>query len=253
MPTSQNNDTTLDSENNGGSTPGVQDAEISTLSVQDPVVAVETQLATAQGTVGYEWHLDSISLDETIWAEFDGAGVHVGIYDSGVDTKHPELRDNYDASLEVQINGVTYGGAPSDADDNHGTAVAGLIGARNGNGGTTGVAPKSSLTGVNLNTTPLIEAVYQMAKFDVTNNSWGIKGPDFAETKNVNIVGSLEQLILRGYAQAVDNGRDGLGTVIVQSAGNDDLDANGDSLSASRFTVTVAATNRDGFAADFSN
>ena len=60
--------------------------------------------------------MDSISLDQTIWDEFDGTGVHVGIYDLGVDTRHPELWANYDASLEVKINGVTYSGAPNGAD-----------------------------------------------------------------------------------------------------------------------------------------
>ena len=38
-----------------------------------------------------------------------------------------------------------------------------------------------------------------------------------------------------------------------RSAGNENLDANGDSLSASRFTITVAAATRDGFASYYSN
>ncbi len=215
-------------------------------------------------SVGYQWHLDSISLDETIWDEFDGAGVHVGIYDLGVDTRHPELWANYDASLEVKINGVTYSGAPSDATDNHGTAVAGLIGASDGNGGTTGVAPNSSLTSVNIFDTtskicvnsadqsPFIQAVHQMANFDITNNSWGAE-PKFGDSQNVNISSSQRRAIVNEYDYSVDNGRDGLGTVIVQVAGNENLDANGDSLSASRFTITVAAATRDGFASYYSN
>ena len=224
MLASQNNDITLNSEDNGGG---------------DNIGLLPDAPAQAQGSVGYEWHLDSIHLDQTIWDEFDGTGVHVGIYDYGVDTRHPELWANYDASREVKINGVTYSGAPNGADQNHGTAVAGLIGASDGNGGTTGVAPNSSLTSVNIfdttsgiyvnsvDRTAFLQAVHQMANFDITNNSWGA-APKFGDGQNVNISSSHRRAVINEYDYSVDNGRHGLGTVIVQSAGNDNLDANGD-------------------------
>ena len=257
MLTSQNTDTTLNSGNNGGG----------------DTIGLPQAPAQAQGTVGYEWHLDSIHLDQTIWDEFDGTGVHVGIYDDGVDTMHPELWDNYDASREVKINGVTYSGAANGVDQNHGTAVAGLIGAVDGNGGTTGVAPGSSLTSVNIfdtnskiyidapDRTAFLQAVHQMANFDITNNSWGAAAK-FEDDQNVNISSSHRRAIINEYDYAVVNGRNFLGTVIIQSAGNGylddngvrrDVDSNGDSLNASRFTVTVAAAERDGFASYYSN
>jgi subtilisin-like proprotein convertase family protein len=49
------------------------------------------------------------------------------------------------------------------------------------------------------------------------------------------------------------NGRDGLGTIICQAAGNNNLDANGDGLNASRFDITVGALRPDGFDASYSN
>ena len=50
------------------------------------------------------------------------------------------------------------------------------------------------------------------------------------------------------YASA--NGRGGLGTVIVQGVGNDNIDAQYSGLNASRFTITVAGIQEDGFAAE---
>ena len=123
---------------------------------------------------------------------------------------HPELWANYDASREVKINGVTYSGAPNGADQNHGTAVAGLIGAVDGNGGTTGVAPSSSLTSVNIfdttskiyinaaDRTAFLQAVHQMANFDITNNSWGAAAK-FEDDQNVNISSSHRRAIINEY------------------------------------------------------
>src|SRR5262245_60365372 len=107
----------LTSENTDGSTTGFEGADDSTLNVQDPDPGdnFETLPAPAEDTGGTEWYLDSISLDQTIWEEFTGKGVHVGIYDSGVDMWHPDLWDNYDPKLEIKIDGVTYSGAPNDA------------------------------------------------------------------------------------------------------------------------------------------
>src|SRR5262245_34399809 len=90
---------------------------------------------------------------ERIWDEFSGAGVHVGIYDSGVQTTHPDLDDNYDASREIVYEGATLPGDPviTEADDAHGTFVTGIIAAElNGVGGV-GVAWGAAITGVNTN------------------------------------------------------------------------------------------------------
>ena len=64
-----------------------------------------------------------------------GRGVRVAIVDSGVDAAHPDLA----GQLELQENFVDAGPAPAEV---HGTAVAGVIAARAGNGiGIAGVAP----------------------------------------------------------------------------------------------------------------
>jgi subtilisin-like proprotein convertase family protein len=78
----------------------------------------------------------------------------------------------------------------------------------------------------------------------------------------VNVASSFSANTLASYKIAADTGRHievspgtfvDFGTVIVQSAGNDYSDANGDSLNASRYTTTVSAIASTGFAASYSN
>jgi subtilisin family serine protease len=66
--------------------------------------------------------------------------VKVGVVDTGIDNKHPDLAPNYKGGF----NAVDPAAEPFD-DQGHGSHVAGTIGAARGNGGVAGVAPKASL------------------------------------------------------------------------------------------------------------
>ena len=59
--------------------------------------------------------------------------------------------------------------------------------------------------------------------------------------------------ILEDWDNALLNGRDGLGTVIVKAAGNDADNAQGDFLNAVRASITVAAYDSDGDASWYTN
>jgi hypothetical protein len=48
-----------------------------------------------------QWHFSLIGDITSIWDEFTGAGVSVGVYDGAVEATHHDLNDNYDATLEV--------------------------------------------------------------------------------------------------------------------------------------------------------
>src|SRR5919108_1041995 len=67
-----------------------------------------------------------------------GAGVKVGVFDSGIDLQHPDLQ---------VAGGVDLLGDGHGLDDclGHGTHVAGIVGARDNSRGTVGVAPSASL------------------------------------------------------------------------------------------------------------
>lgn len=213
-----------------------------------------------------QWHLFMLGDLEAIWDDYDGSGVTVGVYDDGFEYIHEDLAANYDASLHVVDDlGNPVDPSPIAASDGHGVACAGIIGAAlNGIGGV-GVAHGVTLTGVNLDfddtglygsvnsadVAPFLSTVGQAAvNFDISSNSWGAFPGYYAS--NTLLGGSFSGLVDQAYETLSAEGRLGLGTIIVQAAGNDNEDANGDGLNASRFTITVAATTEDGFAASYS-
>ncbi|MCC1480366.1 proprotein convertase P-domain-containing protein [Roseibaca sp. Y0-43] len=55
------------------------------------------------------------------------------------------------------------------------------------------------------------------------------------------------------YEDISETGRDGLGTIIVQASGNDTRNAQGDGLNVSRHTISVAATDAQGYATWYTN
>ncbi len=175
---------------------------------------------------------------ETIWTDYQGDDIDVGIWDDGVQKSHWDLAENYDSSKQVTISGTLNDGQPLTGDDGHGTSVAGLIaGDDNGLGGI-GIAFDAQLTAIrifggaddiNNYWSRYLLTLDSLRNFDVTNHSYG-GYPDFY------VFGDVAK-----FQAAAVAGRDGLGTINVKSAGNDNIDGNGDALDSSRFTVTVAA------------
>ncbi len=207
-----------------------------------------------------QWHLAMLGDIERIWAEFDGSGVFVGIYDNGVEWSHPDLFDNYEFGLRVTVGGEVLDPDPSESETVsgvHGTAVAGVIAAVDNSVGGVGVAFGASITGVNIFGGPAdingfdisgyAEAIGEAKTFDIINNSWGT-APDFNNEFFASTLASLS-----GFETAVLEGRGGLGTIIVKAAGNDYDNAQGDFLNTSRYTITVAAHDEDGDASWYTN
>lgn len=179
---------------------------------------------------------------------YNGAGVHVGVYDDGIDKSVSALMTHYDASREL-----VFGGSKADpgilADDGqgiHGTATNGIIAAdpTKTGGRVTGIANGCSLTDVNIFSgiaaSNMSEAIRQMANFDVTNNSWGWANK-WADLGAWDLVAHL--------AYAGTDGRGGLGTVIVKAAGNDwrtdHRDVATQELNVDRHVITVGAMGID--------
>lgn len=193
-----------------------------------------------------QWHLSAIgNLGKTgtlerIWAEYRGKGVRVGVYDEGMDASHVGLAPNYNAALELpNVSGSNKGV--------HGTAVAGLI-AGSIAGGAVGVAFEASLTSIPLlaktNGAPSTRATFDwMAKFDVVNCSWGpIYRFGFGN-------GLFDDIL----ASAMREGRKGLGTIVVNSAGNSySRDGYTNSFNQSRYSISVGALTANGDVTNFS-
>lgn len=209
-------------------------------------------------TFGSGDHIDINVVD--VWDDYTGAGILVGVVDDGVEYTHPDLAPNYDTSLDHDAVQHDNDAAPSSSDDNHGTAVAGTIGAANNDYNVVGVAFDATIAGLRIGynsgdgpSQPAENFNYAVTNdFDVLNNSWGYGGffansDDFNDPYFYSLRDALEN--------TVENGRGGLGAVVVFASGNSGDqgdDANYHNLLNSRYTVTVGAVSESGNLAYFS-
>lgn len=203
------------------------------------------------GTIGADSNV------EPVWDNFLGTGVTIAIVDDGIQHTHPDLINNYDASLSFDY-------FADDADpiseaangDFHGNAVAGVAAADGFNGiGVSGAAPDATLAGIRLvagGFTDLQSANalnHLVQQIDVSNNSWGP-----ADNGTLAAPGPLTQAAL---ANGATTGRGGLGTVYVWAGGNGgDLsndNVNYDGFANSRYTVAVGAIDDNGVRSIYSD
>ncbi len=192
-----------------------------------------------------QWHLENegqkgapgVDVNaELAWTVTTGEGQLIAIIDSGVDLTHPDL---------LGTSGYDYVDQDEDsypADGNaHGTACAGLAaGIGNNEEGGAGVAYGAEILGVRLLGGPttmsdMYGAIVNSvdAGASVLSNSWGFSG----SCQGYSIPEAYEQAL--DYAE--EKGRDGLGTVVLQAAGNDNCDISNDGLLAYPTIVAVAA------------
>jgi hypothetical protein len=131
-----------------------------------------------------------------------GRGVTVAVIDTGIDTKHPDL-----AGRVTKTANFVDGGAQSFARDRHGTAVAGVIGARaNNDVGIFGVAPEADLIG--------IKACWHPAAggLEARCSTWTLaKAIDFAviggsRVLNLSLGGPPDPLLTRLITRATEGG-----------------------------------------------
>lgn len=222
--------------------------------LNDPLFSTQWYvLNTGQsgGTAGVDLNVTGV------WADYTGRGVTVGVYDQGVEKLHPDLVANINPSLYMSAQ--PFGdGQPTTDTENHGNNVAGVIAATANNGiGLAGVAYGATLGSVYLdlavhNLYPdNLKAAYDFAAahFDISSNSWGVSN-NFTNFNDPDNQGTAE-----GIANAVTNGRGGLGTVITFAAGNNRLD--GDNTNLSNYTstpsvITVAGVTHSGATVSYS-
>ena len=151
----------------------------------------------------------------TVWDTNKGNGVNVVIVDEGLDYYHEDLKDNVDTTMNHSYRndtGDVFGEATG-----HGTAVAGVIAARDNDLGMRGVAPEATiyaydLLSVNDTHSEAHAAGHGHVGTSVSNNSWGPKDGPGADRTNVF------------WEMAVDTGLNlgsgGKGVVYVFAAGN---------------------------------
>ncbi|MFX1668402.1 S8 family serine peptidase [Riemerella anatipestifer] len=153
---------------------------------------------------------------EDAWNYSTGNGIKVAIIDEGVDLNHPDLLPNllsgYDAT------GNNSGGGPS-GNDAHGTACAGIVATvANNNIGTTGVAYNAKIIPVRI--------AYTSGGSWVTSDTTIANGINWAWQNGADVLsnswggGSYSSTIVNAINNAVANGRNGKGSVVLFSSGN---------------------------------
>jgi serine protease len=109
------------------------------------MVAAMTGTASATNDTYFarQWALDQIHAAQA-WTRSTGAGITIGIVDTGVDLNHPDLVGKIAATADCVGHPCTVGGGQDT--HGHGTIVSGIAAASTGNGrGIAGVAPDARL------------------------------------------------------------------------------------------------------------
>ncbi|MFZ6658774.1 S8 family serine peptidase [Undibacterium sp. TJN19] len=212
----------------------------------------------------YQWYLFT-TRTELAWAHATGKGVKIAIFDQGIDASNSDLTRNDNIALGVNAYSLTSGGSPVLSTDNHGTLVAGIIGAARDNKGIVGVAYDAQLIPIYTSSaygqkylTETVNAFTYAKSFDVLNNSWGY-GNLLAQSTNWAFLDNANDPNFAPAFKALKDlatvGRHGLGTVVVQSAGNSYSvgdDTNLHNFQNSRYIITVGSTDYFGSDSNFS-
>lgn len=193
-----------------------------------------------------------------------GKGIVIGVVDSGVQWSHPDLANNYVASLSYDFASGDSDPSPGPAGthyDSHGTSVAGVSAAEGFNGiGVCGVAPESQIAAIRVGlgalsgvSVPFDDKTMSRAfafggsSTRVSNNSWGtgIPVPDSVTYELDPPIFSIPTL-----AAETANGR-----VFIFSAGNELQEFGNTNFHYNQnsiYTIPVAAVNDLAYQCDYS-
>ncbi|MBB4980279.1 MULTISPECIES: S8 family peptidase [Streptomyces] len=221
-----------------------------------PAEAKAAAAAAADGQDPLEplqWDMPAIKADKAHAKTLGSSKVTVGIIDTGVDDTHPDLAPNFDAAASANcVSGkpdTTPGSwRPMKGESDHGTHVAGTIGAAKNGIGITGVAPGVKLAGIKVSTpdgffyTEAVVCGFVWAAehgVDVTNNSY-YTDPWMFACKNDEDQKALIEAVTRATRYAEKKG-----TVNVAAAGNSKFDLAADTITDTTSPNDTTAVTRD--------
>ncbi len=188
-----------------------------------------------------QWSLAAVHASDAWSTGNVGAGARVFIVDSGIDCRHPDLAPNVNVALSVSFVPGESGCVSPGIYLNHGTHVAGVVGAALNGYGVAGVAPGAELVAVKViperaesgSFIAIIQGVLYAADHgaDIINMSIGtpvLPRSGFVDADgNVATARDLSELVnamSRATTYAYQKG-----STIIASAGNDGVDRNHDS------------------------
>jgi subtilisin family serine protease len=160
---------------------------------------------------------------EAAWAITQGSSnIKVAVIDEGVDLGHPDLQANLLPGYDATVNPPGGANGSPWANNAHGTACAGIVGAINNTVGVVGVASGCKIVPVRI-------AYDRYNNGDwTTNDDWVANGINYAR-QNADVLsnswggGTSSTKINNAINDAVTLGRGGKGCVVVFSAGNENL------------------------------
>src|SRR5262245_47250500 len=226
--------------------PNVQDIFLNQRMAIPPVVATNQVPQSVLDNKVSSWGIRTIGALST-WGAYRcrGRGVVVGLLDTGIDPKHPDLKGKIARWAEFDDKGKMKKGSKAHDSDVHGTHCAGTIVGGNASGRWIGVAPEARiaaalvLNGKHGGTHAQILAGIEWAinkRVDVISMSLGglVLGPDVTSTYTTGIVSALK-----------------LGIPVVTAIGNEGSQTTG-SPGNDVFAFAVGATDSLNRAAGFS-
>lgn len=201
-----------------------------------------------------EWNLDRIDdrkgLDHSYSFPYDGYGVHVYVLDTGININHEDFKNDDGSSRVIptiemwgtEVNECSGPGDTTCAVDRmgHGTHCAGTVG-----GERSGVAKGATIHGVKV-----------LSDEGAGSDLGVVMAIDWIMSKGARPAVLSMSLGRRGKSEALANALnkamdDGISVVV--AAGNENLDACGNSPAYVPRVITVGATAHDDSRADFSN
>lgn len=216
---------------------------------------VATRLGISDPIFVKQWHLfNPIQLGNDInvtdvWLQgITGLNTTVAVVDDGLDMYSDDLKDNYYPKGSYDFNDQTAEPKPKLPGDNHGTRCAGEVSAVKNEVCGIGVAYGSKIAGIRILSKSITDADeatamnYAYQHNDIYSCSWG--PPDDGKTMMGPGI-----LVKRAIVNAVQNGRQGKGSIFVFATGNgaeNDDNCNFDGYTNSIYTITVGAVDREG-------
>ena len=212
-----------------------------------------TALTTPQSDPWYgcQWHLNNTGqFDggarqdinvESVWSGGNmGEGINVAVVDDGLEFDHEDLSANV---LTARNHDYARQGGVYDPLETHGTAVAGLIAARDNDIGVRGVAPRAKVFSYNViargSSVSDSEASAMYRSEDaqhtaISNNSWGYTDRGYPRRSSATWQSAVERGVTEGYG--------GKGILYVWAAGNGHLKGDNANLDgrANFYAVTAA-------------
>jgi len=199
---------------------------------------VKNNTVYLQNSIDDNAHIHAGNLLKT----YSGKNIKIAIIDDGLDTNHEDLENAIVSTYDIvsKSSNVEH----LNQNDQHGTAVTGIIGARANEKGILGIAYNSGIIFLkhkeNMSDSETIELFNKAEEFgaDIISNSWG--------TYNVSpaVKDKIQDLAI--------NGRNGKGMLIIFAVGNDNQDMGNDE-SAIPEVIAVGSMDTDNTRAWYSN